>query len=203
MADSKEREVIAKSITSNLKRDLEQVGVKLVCFLDNFYLSSVNASACSSELHDHRERFKTSSKRNAEVAGLYSVYFNSKYLDSNCISKMDRDAAWELKVELSTRVSSVELINGIGCDKTALSSLHSLFDTWRLILRNKGVESLQFLNHSKVYFDDTLRPFTTKWHTALNDGAGQSESFRSELVTLQFETSRYCKKLEDDFLSRT
>ncbi len=202
MASSKEREVIAKSITSNLKRNLEEVGVKLVCFLDDFYLNSVNASACSGDLHDHRERFKTSSKRNAEVAALYSAYFSSNYLGLEIVSKEGRDAAWELKVELSTRVSSVELVNGTGCDKTALSSLHSLFDTWRLILRDKGVESLQFLNHSKVYFDDTLRPFTTKWHTALNDSPDQSESFRCELATLQIETSRYCKSLEDDFLSR-
>lgn len=203
MASSKERGVIAKSITSNLKSDLEKAGVKLVCFLDDFYLNNVNSSACSGELHDHRDRFKTSSKRNSEVAGLYSAYFSSNYLGIERVSKEDRDAAWELKVELSTRISSVELINGAGCNKSALSSLHSLFDTWRLILRNKGAESLKFLNHSKVYFDGTLRPFTTKWHTALNNGAGQSESFRSELATLQIETSRYCKKLEGEFLSHT
>lgn len=203
MADSKERKIIAKSIADTLKGNLADRGIKLRCFLDDFYLNNVNTSACSSELHDHSERFKTSSKRNAEVAALYSTYFANKYLSSCNATMEDRDAAWELKIELSTRVSSVKLVDGHGCDKTALSSLHSLFNTWRLILRDKGADSLQFLNHSKLYFDDTLRPFTTKWHTALNDGAGQSESFRSELSTLQLETSRYCKKLEDDFLLRT
>jgi hypothetical protein len=199
MDNKKERSDKAKSITGSLKSGLDDRGTKLRCFLDDFYLSNVNPFACSEELYDHSERFKSSSKRNAEVAALYSAYFSSKYHNSDSVSKEDREAAWELKVELSTRVSSVGLSKGIGCNTSALSSLHSLFDTWRSIARNGGVKSQKFLKHSKTYFDDNVRPFTSKWHAQLNDSAEQSEMFRGELEQLQIETRRYCEKLETDF----
>ena len=199
MDKNKERSDKAKSITDALKSGLKNQGIKLRLFLDDFYLSNVNSSAISDELYDHSERFKTSSKRNAEVAALYNAYFTCKYLNSDGISKVDRDAAWELQVELSTRISSVKLEKSYGCNKSALSSLHSLFGTWRSIARSGGVESLKFLKHSKSYFDDILRPFTTKWHSRLDDGAEQSEIFRAELEQLQIETNRYCDQLEKDF----
>ncbi len=200
MANNNERTDIATKITRSLKNDLKDIGIQLGNFLDDFYLNNVNESACSDELYDHRERYKSSSKRNSEVAALYSYFFASKYLNFDSVSKEDRQAAWELHVELSTRVSSVKLAKGNGCNTAALSSLHSLFDTWRSISRNGGVKSLKFLKHSKPYFDENLRPFTTKWHTQLDDSAEQSEIFRCELAQLQNETNRYCEQLEKEFL---
>ena len=47
----------------------------------------------------------------------------------------ERLAAWELYVELSTRITTVPLHAGTGLVREALSSLYSLFGTTREILR--------------------------------------------------------------------
>src|SRR5665811_1685852 len=50
----------------------------------------------------------------------------------------ERDAAWELYVELATRSAVVPLRGGEGLIREALTSLYSLFDTTRGILREYG-----------------------------------------------------------------
>ena len=51
---------------------------------------------------------------------------------------VERDAAWEMYVELITRVGVVKLGPDEGLVREALSSLYSLFDTTREILRCHG-----------------------------------------------------------------
>src|ERR1035438_3876391 len=50
----------------------------------------------------------------------------------------ERDASWELYVELVTRIAVVELKPGEGSLREALASLYSLFATTRDILRKYG-----------------------------------------------------------------
>jgi hypothetical protein len=50
----------------------------------------------------------------------------------------ERDAAWELYVELATRIAVVPRRGGEGLIRVALTSLYSLFDTTRGILRQYG-----------------------------------------------------------------
>jgi hypothetical protein len=50
----------------------------------------------------------------------------------------ERDAAWEMYVELITRISVAELKPDEGLLREALSSLHTLFGTTRTILRKYG-----------------------------------------------------------------
>ncbi len=50
----------------------------------------------------------------------------------------ERRAAWELYVELSTRITTVPLQAGTGLQREALTSLYTLFGTTREILRRYG-----------------------------------------------------------------
>ena len=89
----------------------------------------------------------------------------------------EREAAWEMYVELVTRISVQELHKDEGLLREALTSLHSLFQTTRDILREYGpiigrpketgdtcfgFIALSVLNQS-------LRPLLAKWHPLLQD----------------------------------
>ena len=50
----------------------------------------------------------------------------------------DRDAAWELYVEMLTRIVTQPLPAEAGDEQTALDSVYSLFPTTREILRRRG-----------------------------------------------------------------
>jgi hypothetical protein len=82
-----------------------------------------------------------------------------------------RRAAWELYVELATRISTQPLDLDGGLIREALNSLHSLFATTRQVLRSAGpdvgagpdtVGGVAIAVLSKG-----LRPFLTKWHPLL------------------------------------
>jgi hypothetical protein len=86
---------------------------------------------------------------------------------------IERRAAWELYVELVTRISVVPLQNGIA--REALSSLYALFGQSREILRRYGPEiaepkpdnqySFGFLTVAMLNF--ALRPLLSYWHPEL------------------------------------
>lgn len=86
-------------------------------------------------------------------------------------------AAWELYVELVTRISIVELKPGEGLLREALSSLYSLFGSTRDILRKygpsvgkpKGDSTLSFGVLSVAVLNSVLRPVLAKWHPILQD----------------------------------
>lgn len=85
------------------------------------------------------------------------------------------DAAWELYVELLTRVSLAELPSDRGLLREALSSLHSIFATTRDILRRYGPEVARPLSGSDVSFahlaiavlNGAVRPFLSRWNPLL------------------------------------
>jgi len=89
----------------------------------------------------------------------------------------ERDAAWEMYVELITRISVAELKSGEGLLREALSSLYTLFDTTRKILRKygpsiaqpKGKNNLSFGYLAVVILNVVLRPVLAKWHPLLLD----------------------------------
>ena len=80
-------------------------------------------------------------------------------------------------VELITRVSVVELKKNEGLLREALSSIHSLFDTTRKILRKYGPTIAQQKNKDELSFGHiaiiilniVIRPFLAKWHPLLED----------------------------------
>jgi hypothetical protein len=89
----------------------------------------------------------------------------------------EREAAWELYIELITRISVAPLGPGDGLLREALASLYSLFATAREILRRYGPSVAQPRDGSGVSFghlavavlNGALRPFLTRWHPVLED----------------------------------
>jgi len=90
-------------------------------------------------------------------------------------SDEERRAAWEMYVELITRVSVQELAAGEGSLREALTSLYQLFGTTREILRahgpavatRKGGSDLSFGILAVTVLNSALRPMLTKWHPEL------------------------------------
>jgi hypothetical protein len=89
----------------------------------------------------------------------------------------ERQAAWEMYVELITRVSVQQLGHEEGLLREALSSLFSLFATTRQILRANGPAVAQPSKRSDLSFgiiavavlNQALRPFLNRWHAVLSD----------------------------------
>ncbi|MGF1455650.1 MAG: hypothetical protein ACFB6R_09765 [Alphaproteobacteria bacterium] len=126
-------------------------------------------------------------------------------------------AAWQIYVELVTRISVQELADDEGLSREALSSLYSLFGTTRDVLKNAGPKaglSERSLGWVAIeVLNKGLRPFLAKWHPMLKDWEDarpgdvsqrdheahwphQSE-FRGALTTLRGELSTYANALKE------
>jgi hypothetical protein len=102
----------------------------------------------------------------------------------------ERKAAWELYVELVTRISVTELQPHEGVLREALSSLYTLFDTTRTILRTygpgiaqpKGGNPLSFGSLAVTMLNVIIRPVLAQWHPMLLDYEHTKESTVSPLI---------------------
>jgi hypothetical protein len=89
----------------------------------------------------------------------------------------EQQAAWEMYVELVTRISVVGLRPDEGLLREALSSLYTLFGETRRILHEFGPEVAQPKGGGDVSFgylsvmvlNTVLRPVLAKWHPLLTD----------------------------------
>lgn len=112
----------------------------------------------------------------------------------------DRDAAWELYVELLTRITTQALPKGQGEEEAALASIHSLFTTTREVLKSQGRDCIQFSKVAVIVLNQVLRPFTNKWHKAFEEGNLSDEqraTFRGDLTQLQSKLLAYTHILAD------
>jgi hypothetical protein len=113
----------------------------------------------------------------------------------------DKDAAWDLYVELLTRITTQPLAAEDGIEKTALDSVYSLFPITRAILKSRGRQCVEFTKLAVVVLNQIVRPFTAKWHRISGaDGVSNPETcaqFRQELVSLQQQLVTYAKALAD------
>lgn len=112
----------------------------------------------------------------------------------------DKNAAWELYVELLTRVTTQALSTHEGTEQAALSSVHSLFETTRDILKGHGRECIEFSKVAVVVLNQVIRPFTAKWHPIFETGALNTEqrtAFRSDLKALQQKLVAYTHILSE------
>lgn len=107
----------------------------------------------------------------------------------------DRDAAWELYVEMLTRIVTQPMPSESGDEKTALDSVYALFGITREILRRHGRATMQFSKIAIPVLNQIVRPFTAKWHKESIAGAFACETkrkeFRKELEILQSELRNY------------
>ena len=112
----------------------------------------------------------------------------------------DKDAAWELYVEMLTRIVTQPLPYNAGDDRTALDSVYALFPLTREILRAHGRGATQFSKVAIPVLNQVVRPFTAKWHTESFAGAlddGKCREFRQELAVLQEELRNYNRMLAE------
>ena len=111
----------------------------------------------------------------------------------------DRLAAWELYIELLTRITTQPLPATDGDEPTALASVHALFPLTREILRKHGPGSNEFAKLAIPVLNQIIRPFTARWHKLSLGGAftdpTQSAQFRAELATLQPLLRHYTQAL--------
>lgn len=113
----------------------------------------------------------------------------------------DKDAAWELYIELLTRVSTQYLAPENGDEKAALDSIYELFDLTRTIIKNNGRLCMEFTKIAIIVLNQIIRPFTSKWHRLSMNGTfasvDQCREFRYELELLQGRLRIYTTMLAD------
>ena len=160
-------------------------------------------------------------RRKTETIMLSEVEINSLGLAKAkwIADRSQQKAAWELYVELVTRISVQPLGSSEGLAREALSSLHAIFAETRKILRSHGPrvaeplqkEALSFGEISLAILNHALRPFLAKWHPELlaheekrTKGVSQRENelhwqhhdaFRKELEELRVRLSEYASLL--------
>ena len=111
----------------------------------------------------------------------------------------DRQAAWELYVEMLTRIATQPLPAAHGDEQAALDSIYSLFPTTREILRRHGRKTIRFSEIAIPVLNQVVRPFTAKWHRESLAGAfkksAKCEEFRHDLMSLQADLHNYNRML--------
>ena len=109
--------------------------------------------------------------------------------------EVDKDAAWELYIEMLTRITTQALPAEEGDEQTALDSVYSLFRTTREILRQRGRKTIEFTKVAIPVLNQVVRPFTAKWHKESLSGAfnykPKRKEFRDDLENLQKMLQNY------------
>ena len=135
-----------------------------------------------------------------EKWGLSSLKINLCFLEGKFAPRDPaRAAAWDLYIELLTRVTTQSLPPEDGDEKTALDSVYALFKETRKILRRHGSGCGEFAKLAIPVLNQIIRPFTAKWHRLSLAGAFQNAArcreFRRELAALQPRLRSYAKAL--------
>ena len=137
------------------------------------------------------------------------------------VDEEQKKAAWEIYVELVTRVTVQELKKDEGLLREALTSFYSLFQTSRDILKKygpaiatPGTEDDTTLGHIAVaVLNKVLRPVLAKWHPILKDYEDQrpdgvsvtaherqwpqAEELRAEIETVREQLTEYADVLAE------
>jgi hypothetical protein len=116
-------------------------------------------------------------------------------------AEADKEAAWELYIELLTRITTQGLKPEDGDEKTALKSIYSLFGITREVIKRHGRDCINLTKLAVVILNQVIRPFTAKWHRIEVSGQfGEKaicDEFRKELSELQVKLRNYTKMLAD------
>lgn len=134
---------------------------------------------------------------------LTGIKLNAKFVEAEItFTDVDRQAAWELYVELLTRVATQQLSNEDGDNLTALNSFYSLFPTTREILKKSGPRAINFSKVAIPILNQVVRPFTAKWHRIFveNDNVLTKElenSFRKDIIEVQIKIQKFLSILSE------
>jgi len=113
----------------------------------------------------------------------------------------DKSAAWELYIELLTRIATQYLPIEHGDEATTLESIHKLFALTREVIKRQGRHCITFTKIAIIILNQKIRPFTAKWHKEMLsiafDVPCKCNKFRKELAELQDVLRNYTKMLSD------
>ena len=113
----------------------------------------------------------------------------------------DKNAAWDLYIELLTRITTQSLLREEGDEQSALDSIYTIFNITREILKYHGRDAEIFARLAIVILNQIVRPFTAKWHKRALAKAFQNKTecknFRKELQELQVLLNIYMEMLAD------
>jgi len=90
-------------------------------------------------------------------------------------SEPDKDAAWEMYVELVTRITTQKLDDSEGIEKKALESIYNLFPLTRKILKKHGRDAEEFAKLAILILNQIIRPFTAKLHKISEEQGFENE----------------------------
>lgn len=115
----------------------------------------------------------TESTKLAEVEVTFLGFLKAKWV----ADREQQNAAWEMYVELVTRISMQPLADDQGLLREALTSLYSLFAETRRILKQHGPgvarqltrDSITFAHLAIAVLNVVLRPLLSKWHPLLQE----------------------------------
>ena len=129
-----------------------------------------------------------------------SLKIKTPFLDMEWKPKdEDKSAAWELYIELLTRITTQPLAQSHGDEDTALKSVYTIFPITREVIKNNGRHCIEFTKIAIVVLNQVIRPFTAKWHRLSLQGAfadpAKCAQFREELEALQSVLKKYTKML--------
>jgi hypothetical protein len=117
------------------------------------------------------------------------------------VTYADKDASWELYVELNTKMTTQSITQyhndepTTGDSKSALTSVYSIFPETRDILKRYGLQGEQFASLAFKMLNVEIRPFTTKWHKeGLPPHRIRPDKFQEDLKQLQSDLAPYVAK---------
>ncbi|MGF1692618.1 hypothetical protein [Photobacterium kagoshimensis] len=171
-------------------------------FADAYYRDVVDVNAETYDLEKHQERFKKllnkPESRSPERIASYHRYFFQRYRADGKHTYADKQAAWDMFVELDTSIAT-RLLEG-GDIETALSRLASLFTFHRQTAHKHGFGCRFYYETVNEVFEENLRPFTAKWHgqlESLRTHAEQEKCCREELENTQKVLANLKERLND------
>lgn len=134
--------------------------------------------------------------------GLSNIKLNVFFAELEFVpTEDDQTAAWDMYVELLTRISTQRLEDNTGDEETALNSIYALFGITRTILKEKGRNAPNFTKIAVIVLNQIIRPFTARWHIKKLQGAFSNNNecniFRNELYQLQIQLRGYTGMLAE------
>ena len=137
-----------------------------------------------------------------EKWGLSGLKVKTPFLEMDWVpSDPDKNAAWDLYVELLTRITTQRLPDEHGTEEAALESIHKIFELTRGTLKEHGRKAEHFTKVAIIVLNQVIRPFTAKWHLLSEKGAFKDKTkcaeFRKELLVLQSQLRAYTKMLSE------
>ena len=123
----------------------------------------------------HRQRRRRGPGGPSQITARLTIPFVGEISGTWEPADAERSAAWELYLQLVTRVSVEELAADEGLLREALSSFYTFFDTTRDILRRHGPEiappvppgHISFAIIAVTVLNRVLRPLLASWHPRL------------------------------------